>query len=336
MPRQSRIDYPGALHHVIVRGLERKSLFRDGCDHQAFLDRLERTLVRTLTPCYAFALIPNHFHLLLVTGKTPISRVMASLLTAYAACFNRRHLRSGKLYQNRYKSIRCDEEGCFLELIRYIHLNPLRAGLVKSMAGLASFRWAGHGAMMGRFAYPWLATDEVLLQFGGRAGPARREYEAFVAEGIAEGRREDLTGGGLVRSEGGDWAAVKAIRGDGKKLIGDERILGPSRFVEEVLGRAGETEDHQARARRDGWTPERILREAARIAKVSVGEMRGGSKRPAHSQARALACLWMMDGLGMTGVEVARTLDITSAAVFNARKRGPDVARRLRVSRMLE
>ena len=226
MPRQSRIDYPGALHHVIVRGLERKSLFRDGCDHQAFLDRLERTLVRTLTPCYAFALIPNHFHLLLVTGKTPISRVMASLLTAYAACFNRRHLRSGKLYQNRYKSIRCDEEGCFLELIRYIHLNPLRAGLVKSMAGLASFRWAGHGAMMGRFAYPWLATDEVLLQFGGRAGPARREYESFGVEGIAN---------------------------------------------------------------------------------VSVGEMRGGSKRPAHSQARALACLWMMDDLGMTGVEVART-----------------------------
>ena len=123
MPRQSRIDAPGALHHIIVRGIERRKIF---------------IVEHTGTICYAGALIPNHFHLLLRTGSAPIAHVMRRLLTGHAVSFNRRHRRHDHLFQNRYKSILCQEDTYLLELVRYIHLNPLRAKLVGDMNEIPS------------------------------------------------------------------------------------------------------------------------------------------------------------------------------------------------------
>ena len=130
MPRKARIDVPGALHHIIVRGIARRRIFEDDTDRVNFLDRLGKVLSETATKCFAWALIPNHFHLLLRTGACPLPTVMRRLLTDHAMNFNRRHHRSGQLFQNRYKSILCQEDTYLLELVRYIHLNPIRAGLV--------------------------------------------------------------------------------------------------------------------------------------------------------------------------------------------------------------
>jgi putative transposase len=110
MPRKARIDAPGALHHIICRGIEQRKIFDDDADRDNFLQRLAMILKETSTPCYAWALIPNHFHLLLRTGKVPISTVMRRLLTGYAVSFNRRHRRYGHLFQNRFKSILCQED----------------------------------------------------------------------------------------------------------------------------------------------------------------------------------------------------------------------------------
>ena len=129
MPRQARIDAPGALQHIIVRGIERKRIFFDDRDRDNFVTRLTTVLPESTARCYAWALIPNHFHLLLCTGNVPMSTVMRRLLTGYAVSFNRRHRRHGQLFQNRYKSILCQQEPYLLELVRYIHLNPLRAGI---------------------------------------------------------------------------------------------------------------------------------------------------------------------------------------------------------------
>jgi REP element-mobilizing transposase RayT len=123
MPRQARIDAPGALHHVIVRGIERRKIFEDDIDRHEFLSRLGKVLSDTRTGCFAWALIPTHFHLLLRSGNGALATVMRRLLTGHAMGFNRRHGRSGKLFQNRYKSILCQEDVYLLELIRYIHLN---------------------------------------------------------------------------------------------------------------------------------------------------------------------------------------------------------------------
>ena len=125
MPRQSRIDAPGALHHIIARGNEKRKIFTDKLDRQQFLSRLGDILTNTQTTCYAWALIPNHFHLLLRTATFPIATVMRRLLTGYAIYFNRKHRRYGHLFQNRYKSILCQEDPYFLELVRYIHLHPV-------------------------------------------------------------------------------------------------------------------------------------------------------------------------------------------------------------------
>ena len=146
MPRQSRIDAclcvsarrqaPGALHHVMIRGIERREIFQDDKDRESFLDRLGGILLESSTPCYAWSLLNNHAHLLLRTGQIPISRVMRKLLTGYAVTFNRRYHRHGHLFQNRYNSILCEEDAYLQELVRYIHLNPLRAGLVKDLREL--------------------------------------------------------------------------------------------------------------------------------------------------------------------------------------------------------
>jgi REP element-mobilizing transposase RayT len=138
MPRKSRIDAPGALHYIIGRGINRQEIFSDKTDYRNFLDRLGEILGETKTSCYSWALISNHFHMLLRTGDAPISTVMRRLLTGYAITYNRRHCRCGHLFQNRYKSILCQEDPYLLELVRYIHLNPLRAKLV-----LITEPWAG-------------------------------------------------------------------------------------------------------------------------------------------------------------------------------------------------
>ena len=104
MPRKARIDAPGALHHIICRGIEKTEIFYDDADRDSFVERLGRVISETQTPCYAWVLIPNHFHLLLKTGNVPITTVMQKLLTGYAVTFNRRHRRVGHLFQNRFKS----------------------------------------------------------------------------------------------------------------------------------------------------------------------------------------------------------------------------------------
>jgi len=150
MPRLPRIDFPGLFHHVIARGIERRRIFRTPGDYNDFVRRLARILEETKTPCYAWALMPNHLHLLLQTAVTPISRVMQRLLTGYAVSFNLRSKRAGHLFQNRYKDILCQEDSYFLELVRYIGLNPARAKIVQTPAELAVYPWTSHCALMGK------------------------------------------------------------------------------------------------------------------------------------------------------------------------------------------
>ena len=154
MPRQPRLDAPGVLQHIMARGIERRKIFWDDKDRSSFLERFAVILEETQTQCYAWALIPNHFHLLLRTGPTPLSTVMRRLMTGYAVTFNIRHRRSGHLFQNRYKSVVCEEDPYLLELIRYIHLNPLRAKLVKDLKELDKYLWTGHSAILGRRKNP--------------------------------------------------------------------------------------------------------------------------------------------------------------------------------------
>ncbi len=317
MPRRARLDFPGALHHVMARGIERREIFRDDADREAFVKRLEAVLDETKTPCYAWALVPNHFHLLLVSGAKPVRKAMQSLLVRYASYFNRRHRRAGHLFQNRYKSILCERDPYFRELVRYIHLNPLRARLVRDLRGLDAHPWTGHAVLMGRREAPWQDTETVLSLFGDRAAAARRAYREFVAEGRAQGRRPDLTGGGLVRSLGG-WRAVEEARRRGERVPSDERILGGGEFVSEALKAAQETMDRRTAVRRAGWTPKSVIAQAAERAGADVRRLVAGRRSRAESRARGLAAYWLVEELGMKAVEVARLLGVSQPAVSQA------------------
>ena len=157
MLRQARIDALGAVHHVMVRGIERRKIFYDNQDHNNWIERMGTVLYDTTTPCFAWALMSNHVHLLLRTGLVPLSTVMQRLLTGYAVSFNRRYRRHGQLFQNRYKSILCQEALYLGELVRYIHLNPLKVDLVKNPSGYG-FKW-----LVGRLAHLLnMEPDEVL------------------------------------------------------------------------------------------------------------------------------------------------------------------------------
>ena len=168
-------------------------------DRNDFLDRCGKVFPETKTSCYAFALMPNHVHLLLRTGPAPLSVVMARLLTGYAVHFNRTHQRHGQLFQNRYKSIVCQEDAYFKELVRYIHLNPVKAKIVKDLNVLASYPYSGHAAVMGKMPYPWQDTGFVLSVFEG----SRRAYLDFLRESLSQKSELDFDGGGLRRSHGG-------------------------------------------------------------------------------------------------------------------------------------
>ena len=169
MPRKARIDAPGALHHIIIRGIERRRIFTDDQDRDNFIERLGEIVSKTKTFCFAWALMPNHAHILLRTGQTPLSTVMRRLLTGYAVWYNRRHRRHGHLFQNRYKSILCQEDPYLLELVRYIHLNPLRAKMVKSLAESDRYPSSGHSALMGKLPREFQDTDDVLRLFRGKS-----------------------------------------------------------------------------------------------------------------------------------------------------------------------
>ncbi|RPJ00436.1 MAG: transposase, partial [Deltaproteobacteria bacterium] len=252
MPRQPRLDAPGLLQHVMARGIQRCRIFRDHEDYADFLARLGTVLTATQTRCYAWALLPDHFHLLLRSQEARLSRVMRSLMTGYAVMFNRRHRRNGHLFQNRYKSIICEEEPYFLELIRYIHLNPLRAGIVESLSQLGGYPWTGHSALTGGQSNGWQETGEVLGRFSEKRSQARLRYRSFIAAGLDQREIPDLEGGGRMRSSTGKGNSLADKGGDpeipeipgipgipGVPGIHDERVLGKGGFVEKVLKETG-------------------------------------------------------------------------------------------------
>lgn len=328
MPRKARIDAAGALQHIICRGIERRKIFRDDADRQEFLRRLGRVISETCSVCYAWALIPNHFHLLLRTGSTPIKTVMQRLLSGYAGAFNRRHRRIGQIFHNRYKSILCQQEPYLLELVRYIHLNPLRAKLVESIDQLDYYPYGGHSALMGKCRHDWQDVDTILSRFGRRVSSARIDYRLFVQKAVAVGRRPELSGGGLIRSAGG-WAALK-LKGK-RHLKGDERILGDSDFVQAVLEAQNEKLERRYRLQTEGFDIDKVIQRAAEISGLAAEQIRTAGKQPQRVRARSLACYWAVRELGMTTVAVSKVLGICPTAVTKAVSRGELLAKSRRI-----
>ena len=324
MPRKSRIDAPGALHHIIARGIERRKIFDDDVDRDEFLKRLGVVLSETDTLCYAWALIPNHFHLLLKTANAPISSVMRRVLTGYAIGYNYRHRRSGHLFQNRFKSILCQEDAYLKELVRYIHLNPLRAKLAPDLASLKIYPYSGHSALMGKLKRDWQSTEYVLGLFGNTTRSSRRSYSEFIKKGMDEGKRPDLVGGGLVRSVGG-WSALKSLRRAGFRQKADERMLGDGDFVTEVLKEAKERLDRKYRLRTKGFDFDQIVNRVGELLALDRHQVVTSGKRRHEVEARDIVCYWAFRELGISQVSLAQKFGVSQPAICAAIQRGEKI-----------
>ncbi len=326
MPRQARLDFPDALHHVISRGVARCRIFDDSTDYRFFLDVLAKLLEGSGTRCLAWALMPNHFHLLLRTGRKSLTWLMQRLLLRYSLHYNHRHRRAGHLFQNRYKSILCEEERYLLELVRYIHLNPVRIGRIRTMGELVGYPWSGHKVLMSKAKVGWQEVDGVLGMFGNRLGRAREAYEAYVREGMGMGHREDLAGGGLVRSVGGK-KGVEGLVTVRERTQGDERILGSGEYVAGVL-REVEHRDRRKEGLKRRMTPWGAVEKAAKALGARMEEIRARSRTRRAAEARSLASKWLVEDMGMRVVEVAAMLGVTPGAVVHGIRRGRAVEER--------
>ncbi|MFA7405293.1 MAG: transposase [Pelobacteraceae bacterium] len=312
MPRTARIDIPGLLQHVMVRGIEKRDIFLDDDDKALFLERLSKLLIATGTDCLAWALMSNHFHLLLRPQSTKLSVFMRRLLTGYAVVFNLRHHRSGHLFQNRYKSIVCEEDSYLLELVRYIHLNPLRVGLAESLEVLDSYKWSGHAVIMGMGTCVGQKVEEVLLMFDVKKGSARKKYRAFIEDGISQGKRDELGGGGLRRS--------LKLSGSEEYEAYDERILGSGSFVEQL-----QQETQVLGIKPSSVSLEEIILSIAHIFSIEPASLRQGGKRKELSDARGALCYIAVIKMGVNGASVARMLNISRAGVSLAARRGEEI-----------
>ena len=227
MARPLRIEYDGALYHVTSRGNERKRIFQDDTDRELFLNTLSQVNERFHWICHAYCLMGNHYHLVIETPDGNLSKGMRQLNGVYTQAFNRRHHRVGHLFQGRFKGILVQKESHYLEVCRYVVLNPVRAKAVKQPR---EWPWSSYRATGGLARVPrCLTVDEILSHFGQRRGPAQRKYREYVGEGIAGASIwENLAAQSLLGLEG----FAEALRGHvtGKETIREipkgQRLIG--------------------------------------------------------------------------------------------------------------
>jgi putative transposase len=209
MARRPRVHFPGALYHVIARGNQRQDIFLAEEDFKTYLSYLSEYKSKYSFYVYAFALMRNHVHLLVEVKDTSLSRIMQVLQFRYTRFFNKRYRKVGHLFQGRYRAILCDKDQYLLELTRYIHLNPVRAGIVEVPE---KYPWTGHLSYLGKEKNPLVDSAFVLHQFGRSRSQARRSYRRFILEGLTEVHQEK-------------YYRVK-----------DQRYLGEDEFVEKIEG----------------------------------------------------------------------------------------------------
>jgi REP element-mobilizing transposase RayT len=299
MPRGPRLDAPGALHHVTIRGLERREIFRDDQDRWDLLDRLGRLVPEWAGLCFAWLFMGNHFHLVLQTRALPLAWLMRRLNTGFALRFNQRHERVGYLFQNRFKSRVVAESEDLRVLLRYVHLNPLRAGMVDDLAQLERYRWSSYPALLGhRAPFEFESVDRALALFGDDPEQARRTLRSWMgAEAFGEGAPSNAA----AHPQG---AAPGIAFGEGGCLSGTGSVM-----REIAMGSLDELVD-------------RVTRHFG----VAPGDLTRGGRCAPTSRARAVIAFIAVARWRMPAKRVAAALGVSTQAVCQALERGARLA----------
>lgn len=288
MARKPRIHLPGGLYHVIFRGNGGQPVFLVDDDRFRFYLLLQEGTIRFGYRVHAFCLMTNHIHLAIQVGDIPLSRGMQNLSFRYTRWINWREKKTGHLFQGRYKAVLVDGDRYLLELIRYIHLNPVRAGMVEAPE---EYPWSGHRAYLGKEVLPWLTTDWMLGQFGKSAAKARDRYISFMRDGLGEEHRPEFHG------KGGE----------------DSRLLGDDSFVDKCLS---DSDDIPLRL-----TAREIVEKVCRVYDLEEAELKTQSQSRNISEARAVAA-WLARELGCATLsEVAKLVNRDVGSISSAVRR---------------
>jgi len=286
MARKPRVYCPGAFYHVILRGNSGQTIFLNDKDRTRFFLLLQEGIERFGHRIHAFCLMTNHVHLAIQIAEISLSRILQNLSFRYTRWVNWRQGRTGHLFQGRYKAVLIDADTYLQELTRYIHLNPVRAGMVREPD---KYPWSGHRAYLGLETIPWLTTDWVLSQFSKKVSVARRAYMKFVQEGMGGGRQEEYYRGSDA----------------------DSRILGDDTFIERVLD---EKQKHRV-------SLDKIMVEVCRHFSLEEKDFRVLGKDRSLSEARGIAA-WLVLELGVcTLVELSKRTDRDVSTLSSAAKR---------------
>lgn len=297
MARKPRVQFPGAFYHVIIRGNRQEVIFFDEMDYREYLRRLKEARERFSFRLFAYVLMPNHVHLLVETGDAPLSRIMQWLGTTYTQYFNRRHRKVGHLFQGRYKAILCDKDAYLLALVRYLHLNPVRAGLVKNPE---RYRWSSHRAYMGLTHDLPIPREMILGQFSRRVPDAVAAYREYVLQGKREGHQAKYY------------------------QVVEQSYLGDEDFVARVKKRVGDSTPK----RREMFEAslEEILRHVSQSLHVDAGALKQPSKIPQVVEARDILSHIVREYTGHESLRLARMLRVDPSVISRGANR---VARRV-------
>lgn len=288
MPRKPRLHFPGAVYHVILRGNQGQDVFLDLADRTRFYLLVQAGIERFGHRVHAFCLMSNHLHLAIQVGATPLARIMQNLGFRYTQYFNRRHQKTGHLFQGRYKALLVEADSYLLELVRYIHLNPVRAGMVERAEG---YPWSGHNAYLGLEDIPWLTTDWVFAQWAPTKEAARKRYQQFVVAGLHEEYRADFHRGSF-----------------------EGRALGDDRFIEDALARA--KEDVQPAPTLDA-----IIAGVCSACQLTREEIASRSRVRITSEARGMIALLVRETKGLTLADLSQCLNQDISSLSQAARR---------------
>lgn len=292
MARPARLHVEGGVYHVILRGNGGQNIFFSIADRRFFYGLIAEGCRRFGYRVHGFCLMRNHVHLIVEVGTTPLSRPMQNLCFRYGRWFNRRQGRTGHVFQGRFRALLVEADRYLLELVRYVHLNPVRAALVEAAE---DYPWSGQRAYLGLETLPWLTTDRVLSRFDRREASARGRYRAFVRGGSAAGRRDEFHPG-----------------------ADDSRVLGSAAFLESVLGPPA----------KPGPAPSlgSIVDHVCKGYGLGAGDLAGPSRRRLCSEARGVIGHLARGSAAASLSEVARRFNRDLTTMSRAVRRVEELA----------
>ena len=322
MSRTCRLDWENAYHHVMARGIDKGLIFSDDGDRSDFVERMGRCVEQTDMSVLAWSLMPNHFHLLLRTGRIPLAKFMHKLLTGHAVHFNKKHDRVGHLFQNRYLSILVQSEIYLLELVRYIHLNPLRAGIVKCMGMLDVYPWTGHYGMLNPETYTWQDTHTVLKEISGNKTADVSDYLGLIRSSDVHCSTYDVFDTGIYVLGTSGFKCIHELESKNDGAHTRMRILGNIDYARRVYENINQNRAGILRNRSvEHSCIEKLFSHASRKWGLSVTLLRSGSRSRRISRAREYLSYALTEEFGLRLTDSAKLLNISPEGVRKSAQR---------------